>query len=184
MWAPHPAAFTTTWSTPANARRVPPRVLPRGAEVAVVRGERAATRLVVRDDDAPAVPREHPDRREVHAPEPEVLDAAGQERDRPADLARRLGDGGAGVPHDRPPRGINDRMRRGRKGRARGASAPASRVSVGDGRTTSRPSHRRNRAPARPVAARSASAPPPSSGRTARATGRRPRTRGRRGRDP
>ncbi len=49
-------------------------------------------------------------------------------------------------PHERPPRGINDRMRRGRNGRAKGANAPASRVSLLDGRTTSRPSHRRNRA--------------------------------------
>ena len=44
------------------------------------------------DDHAPPVPRQHPDRREVHPAEPSILHAAAQQRDGPALLAdgRRL----------------------------------------------------------------------------------------------
>ncbi len=85
--APQPAAFVTTTSTPANARRL------RSASARAVSSRplwaaRAPQHdLRARDDHAPPVPRQHPDRREVHPAEPSILHAAAQQRDGPALLA-------------------------------------------------------------------------------------------------
>ena len=99
MWAPHPAAFTID-VVDAGERRAfllaSFRAVPRCPLCAASAPQHvwsvgtttrqpflASTRIVAT----------------LHPPEPEVLHAAGQEGDRPADLARRLGDAGE------PPRG-------------------------------------------------------------------------------
>ena len=145
MCAPHPAAFTTTWSTVANAAafffasvravsrwplwaaRAPQHVWSPGTTTR--QPFLASTRIVARFTRRNQRSCTQPDRR------------ATVPRSSPCGSVLR-----GSRPAAQAPRGINDRTRRGRKGRATGASAPATRVRVGDGRTTSRPTHRTNRA--------------------------------------
>ena len=189
--------------TSACARRSPPRSRSRGRrrrtparsdERAVGRSRAVPLcacsapqhRCAARHDDAPAAPREHPDRREVHVVEPAVLHASREQRDRAAHRRRRPADPSSrgSRRNGAERRGTIARTRRGMNGRASGCSAAASLISPGRGSTTSSPSQR-----SEPRARRRGAVPPrcaraPSCGRTARATGRRPRRPGRRGRGP
>ena len=64
----------------------------RGVEPSVVGGQGPAARLCTGNDNAPPVPRQHTDRREVHLAEPTILHAAAQQCDGPSLMAggRRL----------------------------------------------------------------------------------------------
>ena len=157
----------------------------RRLEPPVVRLQGAAAPLVPRHRHAPPRAREHPDRGEVHVVEPPVLHAAREQRDRAADLDARgwFGERRQSSQRRRPTRHECPHAARHQRTGDRlqhGGGPDQRRMRQHD--VEPEPSQqaglrRRGAAPARCARA-------PSCGRTARATGRRPRTRDRRGIDP
>ena len=104
----------------------------RDREPAVVRSERATARLPARHHDAPAVPRKHPDRCEVHRVEPPVLHAAREQRDGAAGLDPLRWLGHARESRERVSRaGTSARAALGMNGRAIGCNAAATRTRDG-----------------------------------------------------
>jgi hypothetical protein len=75
-----------------------------------------------RDDDAPAVAREHPDRRSVHRAEPPILHAAGE--DRPVPRASPLGSVTRGTWRPRVALGTRASVRRDRNAEPSGWTSP------------------------------------------------------------